>query len=76
VTAETDDPRIDYVIADLEHVDLPETSSDFAYRSLALRYIQNFARLVKTVHDALVVDAHFIFQIEHPIYMAPVFPEW
>jgi len=31
---------------------------------------------VKTVHQSLVPGSHFIFTIEHPIYMAPTHPDW
>jgi hypothetical protein len=44
--------------------------------SLVFHYVENFGRLVKTVFDALVPSAHFIFTIEHPIYMAPTHPGW
>lgn len=74
--ADTDDPEIEYVIADLEHIALPEASFDFAYSSLVFHYIHNFDRLVKAVFRALVPNAHFIFTIEHPIYMAPMSPGW
>lgn len=74
--ADTKDPAIDYVIADLERLDLPASSFDFAYSSLALHYVADFRRLVTTVHRALVPDARFVFTIEHPIYMAPTRPEW
>jgi len=67
---DTDDPGIEYVIDDLEQVALPEASFDFAYSSLVFHYIHNFDRLVKAVFRALVPHAHFIFTIEHPIYMA------
>ncbi len=76
--AETDthDSGIEYVIADLEHVELPEASFDFAYSSLAFHYVENFDRLAKTIYRALISGAQFIFTIEHPIYMAPTRPGW
>lgn len=74
--ADTTDPAIDYAIADLEHFGLPEASLDFAYSSLAIHYIENLDRLVKTVYRALIPGSRFIFTIEHPIYMAPMNPGW
>jgi SAM-dependent methyltransferase len=74
--ADTNDPNIDYKIADLERFELPEASFDFAYSSLAFHYIEDFGRLVKTVHDALTAGSHFVFTIEHPIFMAPAHPGW
>lgn len=74
--ATTHDGAIDYRIADLEVFDLPQASFDLAYSALAFHYIEDFARLVRVVHRALVPDAHFVFTIEHPIYMAASQPNW
>lgn len=74
--ADTDDPGIEYVIADLEQLVLPEGAFDFAYSSLALHYIADFDRLIKTVYRALVPRSQFVFTIEHPIYMAGDRPGW
>ncbi|MBN9536422.1 MAG: SAM-dependent methyltransferase [Alphaproteobacteria bacterium 65-37] len=74
--AETTAPGVDYRIADLEQLELPAASFDFAYSSLAFHYIEDFGRLVRTVHRALVPGAGFVFTVEHPIYMAPSRPGW
>ncbi|NRP70564.1 Malonyl-[acyl-carrier protein] O-methyltransferase [Ensifer psoraleae] len=73
---DTDDAAIDYRIADLDHLVLPEASFDFAYSSLAFHYIENFDRLVRTIHASLLPGSQFVFTIEHPIYMAPTNPGW
>ncbi|MET3845751.1 ubiquinone/menaquinone biosynthesis C-methylase UbiE [Bradyrhizobium sp. OAE829] len=75
-TADTSDPDIEYAIADLDHLDLPEASFDLAYSSLAFHYVRDFERLVRTVHRSLTSGAHLVFTIEHPIYMAPTRPGW
>jgi SAM-dependent methyltransferase len=74
--ADTSDPAIEYRIADLEALELPEASFDLAYSSLAFHYIEDFARLVGSVHRALAGEARFVFTIEHPIYMAAAHPRW
>jgi SAM-dependent methyltransferase len=74
--ADTRDAAIDYRIADLEHLELAEASFDFAYSSLAFHYVEDFGRLARRVHQALVPGAFFIFTIEHPIFMAPTRPGW
>jgi SAM-dependent methyltransferase len=74
--AMTSDPRIGYVRADLETLDLPEASFDLAYSSLTFHYIEELARLFATVHRALAPGASLVFSIEHPIYMAPAHPDW
>ncbi|MFO1162083.1 MAG: class I SAM-dependent methyltransferase [Reyranellaceae bacterium] len=73
---DTRDPLIDYRIADLEGLELPAAAYELAYSSLALHYVEDFARLVEIVHQALVPGARFVFTIEHPIYMAPARPGW
>ena len=73
---ETPDGAIDYRIADLDTLDLPASSFDLAYSSLAFHYIADFTRLTRTIHRALVSRAHLVFTIEHPIYMAASDPRW
>jgi SAM-dependent methyltransferase len=74
--AETSDPAVQYALADLESLELPEAAFDLAYSSLTFHYIEDFGRLVSTVFRALVPGAHFVFTIEHPIYMASAHPDW
>src|SRR5215831_5825933 len=73
---DTEDPHVEYAIADLDQLELPRATFDLAYSSLALHYIEDFGRLVNTVYRALVPEGSFIFSIEHPIYMAPARPGW
>jgi SAM-dependent methyltransferase len=74
--AMTSDVAIAYARADLETLALPAATFDFAYSALAFHYLENFADLLRTVHDALVPGALLVFSIEHPIYMAPARPGW
>lgn len=74
--ADTGDSKIEYVTANLEGLELPDASFDFAYSSLVFHYVVDFDRLVRTVHRALLPGSHFIFTIEHPIFMAPTRPGW
>lgn len=74
--AETADPAVEYIKADLESLELSEGAFDFAYSSLTFHYIEDFSRLVRTVLRALASCAYLIFTIEHPIYMAPTRPGW
>jgi SAM-dependent methyltransferase len=74
--SETADPRVRYLKADLESLDLLQESFDLAYSSLALHYVENVGRLIGTVSQALVPGGHFVFSIEHPIYMASIRPGW
>jgi SAM-dependent methyltransferase len=74
--ADTQDEAISYEIADLETLELPEASFDFAHSSLAFHYIRDFGRLAATIHRALVPGSRFVFTIEHPIFMAPSNAGW
>jgi SAM-dependent methyltransferase len=65
-----------YEKVDLERLDLPADSFDLAYSSLAFHYVENIAGLFAAVHRALVPGGHFVFSIEHPVYMAPSSPAW
>ncbi len=73
---DTMSPNVRYAIADLEHLDLPADAFDLAYSSLAFHYVEDFARLAGSVFRAVVQGGHFVFTIEHPIYMAPTHPGW
>jgi SAM-dependent methyltransferase len=73
---DTDDAAIEYAIADLETLELPEASCDFAFSSLTFHYIDDFARLARMVHTALSSGSRFVFTIEHPIFMAAAHPHW
>jgi SAM-dependent methyltransferase len=70
------DPAITYACADLEKIELPVNRFDLAYSSLALHYINDAARLMREIYEALVSGGHFVFSIEHPIFMAPRNAGW
>ena len=74
--ADTRDPAVRYLQADLETLDLPEAAFDLAYSSLAFHYIEDFGRLVRSVFRALTPGSRLTFTIEHPIYMASRRPGW
>ncbi|WP_256591762.1 bifunctional 2-polyprenyl-6-hydroxyphenol methylase/3-demethylubiquinol 3-O-methyltransferase UbiG, partial [Pseudomonas sp. HMWF006] len=68
--------NIRYERADLEQLDLPACSFDLAYSSLALHYIKDLPGLFAQLYTALKPGSHFVFSIEHPIFMAPRNPGW
>ncbi|WP_105381707.1 class I SAM-dependent methyltransferase [Neorhizobium alkalisoli] len=75
-TTENAHPVISYERSDLEHVELPQAGFDLAYSSLAFHYLEDFGRLARQVHKALVPGGTFVFTIEHPIYIASANPGW
>jgi SAM-dependent methyltransferase len=74
--ADTHDSAITYERHDLDTVELPASSFDVAYSSLALHYLADLDRFLATVHGALVADGSLVFSIEHPIYSAPSKPDF
>ncbi|AWM89019.1 bifunctional 2-polyprenyl-6-hydroxyphenol methylase/3-demethylubiquinol 3-O-methyltransferase UbiG [Microvirga sp. 17 mud 1-3] len=75
-TADTSDPAIDYRIADLETLELPEAAFDLVYSALTFHYVEDFGRLTRMIHNALVPGGDLVFTIEHPIFMAAAHPHW
>jgi len=73
---DTTDSAIQYRIADLDTLELPAASFDFAYSALTFHYIRDFERLVRMIHQALAPCGNFVFTIEHPIFMATSHPNW
>ena len=74
--AMTRDPAIDYRIADLEQLDLPETGFDLVFSALTFHYVRDFGRLIGTIRKALLPGDHLVFSTEHPVYMAAAHPHW
>jgi SAM-dependent methyltransferase len=74
--SESSDAAITYQRADMEQIELAEAAYDLVWSSLALHYVEDFKGLAAKVHRALKPEGHFIFSIEHPIYMAAEHPEW
>ncbi|ESJ19889.1 SAM-dependent methyltransferase [Cupriavidus sp. HPC(L)] len=74
--ADTTDPNIEYRIADIETVELPESAFDFAYSALTFHYIKDFERLARMIYRALAPGGSMVFTIEHPIFTAAADPRW
>ncbi|QEX20065.1 SAM-dependent methyltransferase [Hypericibacter terrae] len=74
--AETQDPMIAYVNADLEQFDAEAATFDLVYSSLAFHYLRDLTRLLTNVHEALRPGGKLVFSVEHPIYTAPREPGW
>lgn len=72
----TADTAISYRIEDIETLELPEAAFDFAFSSLTFHYVRDFDRLAHMIHRSLTPGSHFVFSIEHPIFMAATHPHW
>lgn len=74
--ATTVDAAIEYRIADLDTLELPQEAFDLAYSALTFHYVEDFGRLVRVIREALGPGGHFVFTIEHPVFMAAAHPHW
>lgn len=74
--ADTQDAAITYTRADLEALQLPPSSFNLVYSSLALHYLKNLTGLMAEVYRALVPGGNLMFSVEHPIFSAPAHPNW
>ncbi|MCD9147333.1 class I SAM-dependent methyltransferase [Pseudophaeobacter flagellatus] len=74
--ADTNDAAIEYRIADLNTLELPEAAFDLVYSALTFHYVRDFGRLMRMSHRALTHGGDLVFTIEHPIFMAAAHPHW
>lgn len=74
--ADTNDPAIEYRIADLDTAGLPAAAFDLVFSMLAFHYVRDFDRLARMIRAALVPGGDLVFTIEHPIFMAAAHPRW
>lgn len=72
----TQDGAIRYLRADLDELTLAPGSADLVYSSLAFHYLPDLGRLLSTIYDALVPGGRLVFTTEHPLFMAPLNPEF
>lgn len=74
--ADTADASIEYHVADLETLELPPATFDLVYSALTFHYVEDFGRLMRTIHTSLVDGGDLVFTMEHPIFMAAAHPRW
>lgn len=74
--AETASPRVGYVCADLDSLQLEPDSVDVVISSLALHYVQDLGRLLSTVATAMRRGGSMVFSVEHPISSAATTKEF
>ena len=68
-------PCIEYRRADLDELQLPDGDRyGLVFSALTLHYLRDLPRLLALVHRALQPGATFVFNVEHPIYTAPLVP--
>ncbi len=73
---EASDPAIRYVRADLDAFTLEPNTFNVVYSSLAFHYLKNLDALFAEIAKALVPGGRLVFSVEHPMFTAPVAPNW
>ena len=69
---ETNSPTIEYRCEDLDALDLAPDSTDMAFSSLTLHYLNGLDRFFSMVAQAIAPGGSIVFSVEHPIYSAPI----
>ena len=67
---------ISYLRCAMEDVDFPDNSFDMVFSSLALHYVEDFARLAEKVKRMLKQGGIFLFSCEHPVFTAQGSQDW
>ncbi|RDJ27502.1 class I SAM-dependent methyltransferase [Bosea caraganae] len=74
--AETSNPAIAYLRADLETFAPEQGAFDLAYSSLAFHYLSDLGGLLARVHAALAPGGALVCSVEHPMLTAPRHQGW
>lgn len=68
--------KITYKRGAMEDLELPESSFDIVFSSLAFHYVKDFPALVKKISSWLRPEGIFIFSVEHPVFTAYGSQDW
>ncbi|EKD23642.1 MAG: methyltransferase type 11 [uncultured bacterium] len=60
-------PDCEFMVMDMEHLDLPDDSFDFVYSSLVLHYIDSWNDVLVSIHRVLKKGGKFLFSTHHPV---------
>ncbi|RCS22823.1 class I SAM-dependent methyltransferase [Phyllobacterium salinisoli] len=66
----TDDPGITYLESSIESFVPRRQSVDVVVSSLALHYVESYAKVVHQIFESLKPAGQFVFSIEHPLVTA------
>ena len=69
-------PQIEYRVCGIEDYDYPEGRWDCVVSNLALHYIADLDAVFARVYQTLKPGGVFLFNIEHPCFIAGVHQEW
>jgi SAM-dependent methyltransferase len=61
-------PDIEFHVKDIEKLDFPEESFDFAFSSLTMHYLENWTKALKGINKILKKNSLFLFSITSPFF--------
>lgn len=62
--------KCEFKMMDMENLDFPDNSFDFAYSSLAIHYIEDWHKVLGEAYRVLKPGSFFLFSCNHPVYTA------
>lgn len=68
--------NVKYIQLAMEDIDFAPDSFDVVISSLAFHYTPNFAPICRSVAHCLATGGHFVFSVEHPVFMAYGNQDW
>jgi SAM-dependent methyltransferase len=63
-------PDFEFHVMDMEELNFPEESFDFAFSSLTMHYLLDWKKTLSALHKVLMEDSRFVFSITHPFFSA------
>lgn len=68
--------NIPYQVQDIETFKYPNNYYNFVLSNLALHYIEDLDSIFKKIYSTLVPGGTFLFNIEHPTFIAGINQDW
>lgn len=63
-------PECEFHIMNMENITFPDNLFDFAYSSLAIHYVEDWAGVFRNTYRVLKPDSSFLFSCGHPVRFA------
>lgn len=61
-------PDIEFHVMDMENLDFPVESFDFAYSSLTMHYVDSWGNTLDSISKILKKGSNFLFSTNHPVW--------
>ncbi len=60
-------PECEFSVMDMQKLNFPDNSFDFAYSSLAIHYVEDWNKVFKEVYRVIKPNSSFLFSCGHPV---------